>query len=700
MSVQSSYSASASIDCAALKAAFTREGITVSTAELFLAARAAGLDWELATGALAEGLAERRAEAVTAAPRAVAKRPHASWGWRRVALAVGLYVLLRPLLGLGHELAVTIIAFVAHLLVGTGWWLPLITWGGLDPIYGGAAIQAVGGVEVLGLAVAAPVGDVLHAWAPAVFQAAQQVAPGAGVSMVAAPGTPALGRGLAGFGADVFWLTVGLILFGRWRQRLWPVALVGLCIQAQIAINHLFSASVSLPDLEASGLPYALALAVPVSAGDGWFTATLAQFPEWVQDGAIGGTLLLLGYTVALTLLATAQILARLSARYSRCARASTPAVANLHTGRVPMAPIGAAIAVVVAVSPIGALAFGQPNWQTNQVSATSKRAQAPDPAGRLRHSTPAGPSRVEIQQTAAGTWQYLVDGQSTVVRGVGYNPQYAGLAGAERAQLYQRDFSAMRRLGINTIEGWFETQFDSVTLDAAARDDVGVVMPFELNQDWPYENLNVQQSILDHVSAYVEKYKNSAAVRMWAPGNENLHRILYPHLVSKQNDPLANARADAFAAFLPVLVDRVHQLDPNHPVLYRDAEDVYLPRLKTAFEATGVQRPWLVYGANVYSSSRLQEIIARWPAQWIGGPLLISEFGPGGAGRADRPVGYQQDWTIIRARADVVLGGLAYTWATNGPEELDRVFGLVDQNAVPTDGALAALSAAYVQGP
>ena len=99
-----------------------------------------------------------------------------------------------------------------------------------------------------------------------------------------------MGRGLAGFGADVFWLTVGLILFGRWRQRLWPGALVGLCIQAQIAINHLFSASVSLPDLEASELPYALALAVPVSAGDGWFTAALAQLPEWVQDGAIGGS--------------------------------------------------------------------------------------------------------------------------------------------------------------------------------------------------------------------------------------------------------------------------------------------------------------------------------------------------------------------------------------------------------------------------
>jgi len=43
------------------------------------------------------------------------------------------------------------------------------------------------------------------------------------------------------------------------------------------------------------------------------------------------------------------------------------------------------------------------------------------------------------------------------------------------------------------------------------------------------------------------------------------------------------------------------------------------------------------------------------------------------------------------------VLGGLAYTWATNGPEDLDRVFGLVDPSGTPTDGALAAVSDAYL---
>ncbi len=42
--------------------------------------------------------------------------------------------------------------------------------------------------------------------------------------------------------------------------------------------------------------------------------------------------------------------------------------------------------------------------------------------------------------------------------------------------------------------------------------------------------------------------------------------------------------------------------------VVYRDAEDVYLPRLKAAFERTGVSRPWLIYGANVYTPKRLLE--------------------------------------------------------------------------------------------
>ena len=139
-----------------------------------------------------------------------------------------------------------------------------------------------------------------------------------------------------------------------------------------------------------------------------------------------------------------------------------------------------------------------------------------------------------------------------------------AGLSADQRAALYDRDFGDMHRRGDDTIEGWFENQFESVTLDAAARNGIGVLMPFKLKQDWDY--------------------------------------------------------------------------------------------------------------------ARLQDIITRWPAQWPGRQLVISEYAPGGMSPVDRPLGFQQEWQIISSRPNVVLGGpMAYTWATNGPEDLDRVFGLVD---------------------
>jgi len=48
--------------------------------------------------------------------------------------------------------------------------------------------------------------------------------------------------------------------------------------------------------------------------------------------------------------------------------------------------------------------------------------------------------------------------------------------------------------------------------------------------------------------------------------------------------------------------------------------------------------------------------------------------------------------WSTIRAHPEMVLGGVVYTWATQGPEDLDRVFGLTDADGNPVDGSLDAL--------
>ena len=91
-------------------------------------------------------------------------------------------------------------------------------------------------------------------------------------------------------GAD--WITIAVIVvaalviaagawaFWRWRQSRWALAQLGLLVQAQIAVNHLFGAPVSLHDVEASGLPFAIALALPSFAGGSWFTSALAWCAE------------------------------------------------------------------------------------------------------------------------------------------------------------------------------------------------------------------------------------------------------------------------------------------------------------------------------------------------------------------------------------------------------------------------------------
>ncbi len=663
-------------------------GLSPAAAARLLDARDRGTPWDELTRAVAAGLS-----AHFGAPGSSEVLPTRRQRSTIALVATGLlaYVLLRPLFGLGHELVVAGLAWTFHAVVSTMLWEPLVRWSGLDPIYAGAAIRAAGGVQPQGLAVGGLLGSVLHGLWPTVFLGADRLAEGAGISMVATPGAPALGRALAAFGADVIWLALGVWLFCRWRLRSWTVASIGLLVQAQIAVNHLLDAHIAVPDLEASGVPFALALAAP---SNGWFTSALAAQPDAIRDVLIGSTVLLAGYACVGFMVGIWMLVARVRRGVLRSA-----ASADQKPARPVARPalLVMAIAVATAASPVGALAVGVSNWQA------ALPVHRPTHSGGARwrallHTPPqSGPTAVTIASSAAGAWTYAVDGQADVIRGVGYNPQYANLNRAERARLYQRDFGAMRELGINTIEGWFEGQFDDLTLDIAARNGIGIMMPFELNQDWPIENPNVQQSILDHVSEYVERYKNNPAVRMWAPGNENMHRILYPRWISKEGDPAARARADAFAAFLPVLVDRIHELDPNHPVVYRDAEDVYVARIKAAFDAGADPRPWLIYGANVYSTSRLKDIVAAWPAQWPGRALIVSEYAPGGVGPAERPIGFDQQWQVIRSRPGIVLGGLAYTWATNGPEDLDRVFGFVDAAGVPTDGALATLSAVYL---
>jgi hypothetical protein len=76
-----------------------------------------------------------------------------------------------------------------------------------------------------------------------------------------------------------------------------------------------------------------------------------------------------------------------------------------------------------------------------------------------------------------------------------------------------------------------------------------------------------------------------------------------------------------------------------------------------------------------------------------------VSEFSPGGVSPAERPGKLGWFWSVIRSKPEMVLGGVVYTWATEGPEDLDRIFGLTDPEGNPVDGSVAALGQIFRGG-
>ncbi|HEX8966384.1 MAG TPA: hypothetical protein VF937_00795 [Chloroflexota bacterium] len=296
-----------------------------------------------------------------------------------------------------------------------------------------------------------------------------------------------------------------------------------------------------------------------------------------------------------------------------------------------------------------------------------------------------AAPSRVQIVGSAF-QYQYLVNGQPQVIKAMGLNTQYASqLSPAQRAARIDSDMASLQALGFNTVLGWNPAEFDEVLLDAAQRHGIGVVMPFDLDPQLDYTNPSVRQELHDQVLAWVVRYRDHGALRMWGLGNEVLHDIVHPEWVGPQ-DPQRDRNAQAFSDWLIQTADAIHAVDPDHPVTYRMAEDAFVPWLAAAFErAGGAPRPWFVLGTNCYQPY-LSQIVDNWPTAGLPAALWVSEFAPGGMAVPERPDGFQTMWGYVRRHPDYVLGGAVYAWTRNGPEAVDRTFGLTD-DGVPVDG-------------
>ncbi|MDO8689075.1 MAG: glycoside hydrolase family 2 TIM barrel-domain containing protein [Dehalococcoidia bacterium] len=313
----------------------------------------------------------------------------------------------------------------------------------------------------------------------------------------------------------------------------------------------------------------------------------------------------------------------------------------------------------------------------------------SPEGAGFWPFEPESSGSLVTAENLGNGVFRYLVDGAPQLFIGMGYNPIYRALTDQQRAANYDRDFKILCEAGVNHITGWDadkgyeQDKFDEVTLDQAQKYGIGVIMPFYLPVEGDYRDEAFRQSLLDQALLKVQRFKGHPALRIWGVGNEVL-------------SGMSAEMRDAFAQFYTRLVDLFHSLDPDHPVIYREAEDTYVPFLNGYLDSPSDHRPWFLFGVNVYST-RLDRILDQWPSYGTNRPVIVSEFGAEPGWPGGRAIGYASMWRTIRARPKYVLGGAPYVWTTLGPEPTDLKWGLMDGQSNPVDNTFGFLKTSWL---
>ncbi len=553
----------------------------------------------------------------------------------------------------------------------------------VDPVYTRAAETSLTNLQIKGMAVIGAPGDVLHSWLPALFLPSAD-AHWSLFRLVAERGSAVMARLLASGFAHSVVLTVGLLVVAYgWRHRRSWLIVAGIAMQIQVAVGILGSQP-SIRELEATGMSFAANALLPSIAPRGVaLTDGSARLEPALLSALLVALALLLGYVPSGLYLLLRNRTRRITFGTAALVMIGSAACAGVLEGDVAQAgpaPAAPAPAVAIEAPAISAMPPTLSSASTGAGDfAFDRWFDAPG------ENEPAGPSHVEVVGSDF-KYQYLVNGQPQVIKGMGLNTQYAQqLSPPDRAARIDSDMAELSAIGVNTVLGWDPAEFDGVLLDAAQRHGIGVVMPFDLDPNADYTDPAVRQQLHDQVLAWVAEYRNYPALRMWGLGNEVLHKIVHPAWVGPQ-DPDRERQAEAFSDWLVQTADDIHALDPDHPVTYRSAEDAFVDWVIAALDRRGGgPRPWFVWGTNCYQPY-LDKIVNNWNQYGMPTALWVSEFAPGTMAVPDRPDGFATMWGYIRSQPDWVLGGAVYAWTRNGPEAVDRTFGLTD-DGVPVDG-------------
>lgn len=220
-----------------------------------------------------------------------------------------------------------------------------------------------------------------------------------------------------------------------------------------------------------------------------------------------------------------------------------------------------------------------------------------------------AQPSQIAIKGER-GSWYLEVNGKEFYIKGAG-----CGLAKGKNSEDY---LNLAKELGANTVRTWGIDQGTEEYLDTAYKYGLyvcaGIWINFTDERGFPsyiydeeYKEMK-RKEVLD----YINKFKDHPAILFWNLGNE----AIYWTKDTKEKI--------AIAKFLESLIQEIHKIDPNHPVIYACTADY--EELKIIKEFV---RSLDLLGINSYGSIRFS--YGKWDYLGFNIPFVITEFGPCG---------------------------------------------------------------------
>ncbi|MFH0754555.1 MAG: glycoside hydrolase family 2 TIM barrel-domain containing protein [Candidatus Omnitrophota bacterium] len=252
------------------------------------------------------------------------------------------------------------------------------------------------------------------------------------------------------------------------------------------------------------------------------------------------------------------------------------------------------------------------------------------------------------------GSWVLTVNGQPYYIKGAGVAHATSDDKGVDFLKLAQA-------MGANTVRNWGVGQWGKDYLDRAHAYGLMVDAGFWLNPAYPDGTCSYltdrvyMEEMRQQVLTYVKEYQDHPAVLAWNIGNETIY------WTKDEKERIG------FCTFLEKLIQEVHQIDPDHPVIYTsayttDAEYIfkYVPSLD-------------ILGINVYGAVEQTHRVLK-AKQNI--PFIFTEVGPPGPwdlpkdarGRPleltdqEKASAYEQQARAVFEHKGYNLGGFAFT--------------------------------------